>query len=376
MQRAPARIALVGAGWWGQGWHLPHLSRNAKATIAAIVDAAEQPSSSLNPYLVPLSELGNIYSAPTYRSVEDLLQASDVTLDGVIVCTPHATHHALATKLLAVDKLNILLEKPFTTDVSEAAALHDAVQKSGNRTFQINHSANWRSQTIVASRIIRKERRIGAVQHVTCFMGSPLASIFDEPRCKDWNTPSGTMIGNGFGWGQMSHIFAWVFQTTGLTPDTVSCSMQYLSKTGADVFDSGVITCDGGATISFSGVACVPGDAHSSQPAGKIIDCKIFGTEGALLFGGDDRIPSSGQLEIRRNDGTTILPDGFHFENCDESGDGPESLQAFLDACQGAHCPDMASSEVGLKTVQAIDAMYRSAKSGKPEKVSHRIYAH
>ena len=37
---SPARIALVGTGWWGQGWHLPHLEANPHATIAAIVDTS------------------------------------------------------------------------------------------------------------------------------------------------------------------------------------------------------------------------------------------------------------------------------------------------------------------------------------------------
>ncbi len=32
-----ANIVLIGAGWWGQGWHLPHLSRNERVKIAAIV---------------------------------------------------------------------------------------------------------------------------------------------------------------------------------------------------------------------------------------------------------------------------------------------------------------------------------------------------
>lgn len=36
---ATANIVLIGAGWWSQGWHLPHLHRNEKVTIAAIVGA-------------------------------------------------------------------------------------------------------------------------------------------------------------------------------------------------------------------------------------------------------------------------------------------------------------------------------------------------
>ncbi len=34
---ATANIVLIGAGWWSQGWHLPHLHRNEKVTISAIV---------------------------------------------------------------------------------------------------------------------------------------------------------------------------------------------------------------------------------------------------------------------------------------------------------------------------------------------------
>jgi hypothetical protein len=34
---ATANIVLIGAGWWSQGWHLPHLHRNEKVNISAIV---------------------------------------------------------------------------------------------------------------------------------------------------------------------------------------------------------------------------------------------------------------------------------------------------------------------------------------------------
>jgi hypothetical protein len=34
---ATANIVLIGAGWWSQGWHLPHMQRNEKVAIAAII---------------------------------------------------------------------------------------------------------------------------------------------------------------------------------------------------------------------------------------------------------------------------------------------------------------------------------------------------
>jgi len=34
---ATTNIVIIGAGWWSQGWHLPHLHRNEKVNISAIV---------------------------------------------------------------------------------------------------------------------------------------------------------------------------------------------------------------------------------------------------------------------------------------------------------------------------------------------------
>jgi hypothetical protein len=48
-------------------------------------------------------------------------------------------------------------------------------------------------------------------------------------------------------------------------------------------------------------------------------------------------------------------------------GNGPESLQAFVSACNGEEFFKGADAEVGLKAVATIDALYRSAASGRAE---------
>ncbi len=63
----PVRLAVAGAGWWSQGWHLPHLSRHEKAEIAAIVEPSSNIRSSLNPNMEQLDALGQRYGAPTVR---------------------------------------------------------------------------------------------------------------------------------------------------------------------------------------------------------------------------------------------------------------------------------------------------------------------
>ena len=88
------------------------------------------------------------------------------------------------------------------------------------------------------------------------------------------------------------------------------------------------------------------------------------------FFGGDDQRPASGALELRRRDGQPsqqVLSPSFQFENYDPEGPGPESLHALICACVGRPAYVGADHVVGLKTVRAVDAMYRSAASGKSE---------
>ena len=67
--RRPARVAVVGAGWWSQGWHLPHLHRNPKAEIAAIVEPNPHPASPLNPGMEPVATLSARYDTPAAEAL-------------------------------------------------------------------------------------------------------------------------------------------------------------------------------------------------------------------------------------------------------------------------------------------------------------------
>eukprot|EP00962_Isochrysis_galbana_P032333 scaffold10598_cov138-Isochrysis_galbana.AAC.5 len=54
----------------------------------------------------------------------------------------------------------------------------------------------------------------------------------------------------------------------------------------------------------------------------------------------------------------------------DPSGRGPGSLDAFVRACRGEPFYCGAGATEGLKTVATIEALYRSLRSGQPERVS------
>jgi len=215
--KATVRIAVCGAGWWAQGWHLPHLHRNPRATIVAIVEPNPTPRSATST-LESTAALGELYGVPTFATVEALL-ASGVALDGVVVCTPHRTHAHIGTLALAAGK-HVLMEKPMTTNVAEARALLAAATAAAPLCFMVNNTANWRPQAKLAADCIAAGR-IGAVEHVQCSMHSPLLWLFDDPANEGWTAPTAGMAGNGFGWGQLSHLLAWVFKVTALEPTEV-----------------------------------------------------------------------------------------------------------------------------------------------------------
>lgn len=77
---------------------------------------------------------------------------------------------------------------------------------------------------------------------------------------------------------------------------------------------------------------------------------------------------NGGQVELPGAHGA-----GFDFENLAQKGAGPESLQNFIDACFGRTTYYVgADSCVGLKTVQTLEAMYRSNTSRQMEEVMYK----
>jgi predicted dehydrogenase len=177
-----ANIAVIGAGWWSQGWHLPHVERNPRAKLVAIVETNPHPSSNLAK-LVSREELGTKYPhAFIYSSVQELIanhmqQDSEIRMDGVIVATPHATHFAICQELMAAKiQLSMLLEKPMTASVKEAYELHKRIFQQSTMNFMINHTANYRPQAFAARDLVAA--KCGRLRHAMISFASPLADLF------------------------------------------------------------------------------------------------------------------------------------------------------------------------------------------------------
>eukprot|EP00439_Symbiodinium_sp_Y106_P082745 s694_g22.t1 len=365
-----ARIALIGAGSWAQGWHLPHLRCNPAAQLVAIVDPAETTWSKYNLDMMPTPELATLYGVPLFKGFAEFLQ-SDIanTTDGVIISSTHSTHCELGLQAAAAG-FHILVEKPMTANAGEAAELAAAAErlKSLGKAFMVNHSANFTRHALRARELVQSH--LGEIEHVTCYMIRE-REFFEDPENRLWVATEGSMTGNGFAWGQSCHTLAWVYRVTGLEPESVFCKMTCSKKTGADIFTSALIQCTNGATICCQGLAGLPGGnaVGSASKKGKLIENKIFGSEGCLLYSGDDADPASGKLELLLDNGSAVVEDGFFFENTSKEGNGPESLQSFLAACKGEEVINAADATIGRLVVETIDAMYKSAKDGSVVKI-------
>jgi predicted dehydrogenase len=127
------------------------------------------------------------------------------------------------------------------------------------------------------------------------------------------------------------------------------------SPTGVDYYDAAIVQFTNGATASVSGLATSP------KHRGNQIDLGIFGSKGVLLLDIEREL-----LEVRRRDGRhTIveMPVGSGAYTCERP------LDALVDICLGRQVENQSPGAVGMRAVEVLDALYRSARSARLEEV-------
>jgi predicted dehydrogenase len=92
------------------------------------------------------------------------------------------------------------------------------------------------------------------------------------------------------------------------------------------------------------------------------VDLRLFGTEGVLLLDCE-----RARLELRRHDGrlesVPLAPDAGNY-----SCEGPP--HNFIDLILGKTPTNAAPGEAAMRSVLLLDAAYRYARSGQPERVT------
>lgn len=110
------KVGLCAFGMSGKVFHAPFLKEHPGFFMSAIVERSKEESKEKYP------------DATIYRSVEEMLNNSDVEV--VVVNTPVQTHFEYVKMALEAGK-NVIVEKPFTVDVSEAEQLVKLAEEKG-----------------------------------------------------------------------------------------------------------------------------------------------------------------------------------------------------------------------------------------------------
>ena len=112
------RIAVVGYGYWG-----PNLVRNFSSLPGCRVTGI------CDRYVARLQEASRLYpSVRVTGDLDELLAADDV--DGVAIATPVSSHFELASRVISSGR-HVLIEKPMTSTVEEAASLIELAADHG-----------------------------------------------------------------------------------------------------------------------------------------------------------------------------------------------------------------------------------------------------
>lgn len=143
------RIAIVGYGKIACDQHLPAISADPRFILAAVCTPSGDPG------------LG----VPWFTGIDDLLDGMSGKIDAIVVCTPPAVRHDIASKALEAG-LGVMLEKPPTATLGEIDDL-TRIATARNLPF----FASWHAQhaaAIPAAADALRDAEIAGVQIRWC----------------------------------------------------------------------------------------------------------------------------------------------------------------------------------------------------------------
>ena len=321
------RIGVVGAGYIGT-YVGSQFHAHRSTAIAAVTDIDESTR----------DETADAFGVPAesrYADYERML--ADERLDAVLIGTPHTLHYEQCVAALERD-LDVLVDKPMTTDLEHARDLRDRVADS-ERVLMVGYQRHLNS----SFRSARERWQEGDRD----------PSWITAEVCQDWiDRFEGTwrrdpdLSGGGYLYDTGSHLLDAVLWTTGLTPAAVSANMDFVDdEERVDERADLTIRFENGATASVStyGAApCVREHIHA------------WDDDGAVYLEGREWDPR----EVVEIDDDSGERDPYI-----DHSTSPNKADAFVDAVLGDEEPP-ATAEDGLRVTAVTEAAYESARSG------------
>ncbi len=353
---ARPRVGVIGAGSWAVSSHLPNLVRRR--------DAGEVEFTIVNrrdPEV--LRRIKETYGFE--RSTTDWREVIAAEPDIVIVASPPGLHHEQAKAALEAGA-HVMCEKPFTIDPADAWDLDATVRRTGRQLF-IAYGWNYRPMVIEAHRLMHEDGGIGEIEHLTMHMDSATRELLSEtgsyhdadpvlsPHPETWADPATS--GGGYAQAQLTHVLGVALWLTGLRGASAFALMNRPLGARVELHDAVALRFDNGAIGTMGGASSHVGAAGNRHG----VEVRLVGDRGMLRL--DLRANVLWRYRGQDDDINVPLPDDAGQYDCI----GP--IDAVVDAALGRAPANNSPAELGARTVEILEAAYRSASSGALESI-------
>jgi predicted dehydrogenase len=348
------RLGVIGAGSWAVSSHLPAMEKHRDQVDFAIVNRR-------HPELLERikERFGFEKSSTDWHDV--IAERPDI----VIVGSPVALHYE-QTKAALEAGAHVLCEKPFTIDPREAWDLVDTARAQA-RHLLLAYGWNYRPMLVDAKELFDRDGGIGDIEQVSIHMSShtrallsgtgayPAASPESIPESETWIDPR--LSGGGYGQAQFTHalgVALWLAPL--LRGKDVFAFMSAPLDAPVELHDALAVRFTSGAIGTVGGGS----EHHGPNNERHKVDIRMIGSSGNF------------HIDLEREVVWRYKGQGDDVHLPVQPGDGIYDCIGPVDnlvALALGGGTNNSPGELGARTVEILEAAYRSAASGKAEPV-------
>jgi len=358
-QTGVVKVGFVGCGGIVQGAHAPNLVQlpNVKLVACADVDRAR------------VSEFLEKYKLNFYSDYREMLSKENP--DAVIIATPNALHAPVAIDALE-NGAHVLTEKPMAISLEDAVKMVETARRR-QRILMVGHHMRFQRSTQIGRKFVMNGR-LGKIYHIRALhlrrRGIPSTVTFLQRKYSGggpmWDigvhTIDATMFMVNFPRpvsviGKVYSAFSDKTYMRMDYPVPITSQFAYTAPMDVEDFAMGLVRFEDGLTmyIEATWATYINEDRH---------EVAIIGTEGGLHYSGN----SISYIHSVDEEYVTSTP----MIGQQQSAYALED-KAFIDAIVkgGAKAPYPAcTGEQGLLTTAIIEAIYKSAETGREVSVN------
>lgn len=351
---AKLRLGVIGAGSWAVASHLPNLERHADVVeFVAVSRLGREPLERIR------KRFGFQIASEDYH---DVINAG---IDICVVSSPSGFHYEHAEAALEAGA-HVLVEKPVTIDPKQAWDLVETAKRL-NRHVVVSFGWNYKPMVREAKSLMITGGGIGKIEQVVITMSSQTRELLSNtgvypdaardslPEPATWTDPR--LSGGGYGQAQLSHALGLALWLTGLRGKDVFALMSAPLAAPVELHDAIVLRYDNGAIGTLAG-----GSAHIGANNNKHqVEVRAIGSEGQFQIDLDRELVW--RFRVPGEDVRLSFEPNAGLYDCI----GP--IDALVDLALGHDVENCSPIELGARTVEILDAAYRSARSGVLEAV-------